>query len=260
MLLAVLAAHPSGSRLVYSPHGFAMQREDASQLTRQMMWAYEKARARLGAEFVAAVGEHEASLAAACGARHVVRVNHAPVVGLHWSGPKARRPLRVVLVGRVIRQKDPEFLVRVLRRLGADRQRLEVTWCGDGEDRLVKMLRRARVAVTGWCSKQEIEKQLRDCDLYVHTAAWEGEPVSIAEAVTAGVPILARRIGALEPLAALGLHVVDDENQMAMELHRLTEADYGLLTAMAQRQQPLQARYRPEAQREALLEAWGFPG
>ena len=62
----------------------------------------------------------------------------------------------------------------------------------------------AGVEVTGWLEQDVAVKEIADCDVYLHTAAWEGYPMTILEAFELGMPVVARTIHALtsEPRGA----------------------------------------------------------
>jgi glycosyltransferase involved in cell wall biosynthesis len=71
---------------------------------------------------------------------------------------------------------------------------------GGGEPHLEDLLRRSGVRVTGWLARRQALEHLRASDVYVHTAAWDGAPITVLEAAAAGVPVLARRTSAMEAL------------------------------------------------------------
>jgi glycosyltransferase involved in cell wall biosynthesis len=183
---------PAG-RIVYSPHCYAFERTDIGRRTRLTLLGAEALLARRTGT-LAAVSPHEAELAARLRARQrVVYVPHLVPKQDH-----ADRPLAAMSVGRIRPQKDPDFLAEAARLANASGSAIRWTWVGDGDRRSRSRLEEAGVEVTGWMSRDQVRRHLAGADVYVHTAAWEaGPPLSLLEAVGAGIPVIAREIPAL---------------------------------------------------------------
>ncbi len=108
--------------------------------------------------------------------------------------------MTILTIGRVAPQKDPQFLAEVIARVNAQRRGIRWVWVGDGDGRHRKPLEEQRVEITGWLPRRQVLARLQKADLYVHTAAWEGNPMSLLEAAALGVPTVARSIPALTSL------------------------------------------------------------
>lgn len=190
-----------GVGVVYSPHCFGFERSDIRPVARAGVWRTEHALVRHTA-VLAACSPHEAVLAERVGHRVVVTV---PNRALDPPGLRARyeEPLRVVAVGRIGAQKDWRYLLDVKRcfdRRAARTARWE--WLGSGDVEGEAQLRSQGVTVTGWLPREQVVRRLAAAQVYLHTAAWEGAPVSVLEASAVGLPIAARRI---LPLVSLGV-------------------------------------------------------
>ncbi|UUU21793.1 glycosyltransferase family 4 protein [Streptomyces sp. DSM 40750] len=185
--------------IVYTPHCYAFERQDTPSLVRAAYWVAERLLS-LRTGVVAACSPREAQLATRMG---VSRVVHVPHIALPVSDAplpsegRRQRPLAVT-VGRLCPQKDPAFFARA----AAAGPSLDWVWIGEGDRDLRRLLEGAGVRVTGWLERPEIHRLLSEAAVYVHTAAWEGAPLALLEAVGAGLPVAARDIPAL---AALGL-------------------------------------------------------
>jgi glycosyltransferase involved in cell wall biosynthesis len=99
-------------------------------------------------------------------------------------------------IGRLSPQKDPDFFAGVAAHL----RHAQLVWVGDGDPLMKTRLERAGVKVTGWLPRQEVLEVLAGADVYLHTAAWEGSPMSLLEAEYMGIRTVVRSIPALESL------------------------------------------------------------
>ncbi|MBU2696848.1 glycosyltransferase family 4 protein [Pimelobacter sp. 30-1] len=190
--------------VIYSPHCFAFERRDIGAVHRAGIRHIERALVRRTAVLVAC-SPHEAVLARNLGHRRVVTV---PNRALNPPDVRARfaTPLRVVTAGRISSQKDWRHLLAAKRSFDdAGVRPAQWEWLGGGEPGAEAALREGGIAVSGWLSRDEVVRRLAAAQVYVHTAAWEGAPVSIIEAATVGLPIVARRIPTLESLGVPGL-------------------------------------------------------
>ncbi|MFD1720140.1 glycosyltransferase [Amnibacterium endophyticum] len=186
---------PRSAPIVYSPHSYFFDRRDLSapaRLTARLLERVLSARTDL----TAAVSPFEAETARrlGSGAEYIPNIARLPR-DLRWAGGTGAK--EVVLVGRVTAQKDPAFLLAMLPHLDAD---VRLTWVGAGDAATEDRLRAAGVRVTGWVPRSECLTLMASADAYLHTAAWEGSPITLLEAAVLGVPVVARAIPALDSL------------------------------------------------------------
>ena len=135
----------------------------------------------------------------------------------------------VVTLGRICAQKDPLYFAEAAEHY---RYRGIRTWVwigGPSEDdkkatEYVERLNEAGVTITGWLPRDEALTWLSLAHVYVHTAAWEGNPMTIYEAAVRGLPVIARNIPAVKAEGLLYLttspehmagwvRALDDEHQ-----------------------------------------------
>lgn len=201
-------------RTVYSPHCFAFERRDLGLPVRLLVAAIETVLA-VNTDVVAACSVRERGLARRLPARRPpVYVPNTPrAVEAGGREPEHGGTATVASIGRLGPQKDPERFVAVVQRLRRELPGLQAVWIGDGDERLKTALEAVGVRVTGWVSSSEVSAALGAADVYVHTAAWEGFPLAVLEAVTMGRPVVARRIGAFEGMPSEWLF--DDDDQAA---------------------------------------------
>lgn len=192
----------NNSRLVYTPHCYAFEREDISGLAQQLYKTLEKVMLNK-IDVVAGCSQRECDLAISIGAKRTELLNNYVSYQTEEREDRDQNaPLKVVILGRVAPQKDPQFLISTLSHLdivGLNRQ-LEFTWIGGGDSSLEQCLKDAGVHVTGMLPRDEVVKQLKASDIYLHTAAWEGMPLTILEAAKLHLPMVIRSIGATKDL------------------------------------------------------------
>jgi glycosyltransferase involved in cell wall biosynthesis len=116
------------------------------------------------------------------------------------------RPLRFAFIGRISRIKGLHVLLAALRRLQS-RRPYEVVIYGSAVTRpekryLAQLKRDGEGLPIQWCgqlAQSEVEEALHECDLMVHPAiCLEIFGLTIAEAQSAGRPVIATRCGGAE--------------------------------------------------------------
>ena len=197
--------------IVYTPHCFAFERTDLSASKRVALRTVERMLAwRAGT--LLAVSEHEGRLAESLSGRwRVIRAVNTPdlpdqlVDTAQSPGPLDR--VRVTAVGRICRQKDPEFFMEVVRIAGRRGLQVDWTWIGDGEAHLRAELENLGVTVTGWQDRVAALEKLASSHICLHTASWEvGVPMTVLEAAGMGLPSVVRSMASIEG-DHIGIHV-----------------------------------------------------
>jgi glycosyltransferase involved in cell wall biosynthesis len=196
-------------RVVYTPHCYGFDRQDLSRVARSAIRVTESV---LGwrIDAVGACSHNEAQQASRLWPRRTIvdlpyvlptKLTDALRQSRHAASSPGDRAIEIAAVGRVGPQKDPAFFAQVAELVAADTERREqvrLTWIGGGDADGEARLRRAGVEVTGWVTRGEATARLAHAHAYVHTAAWEGLPLTLLEAATLDLPLVLRRIPALE--------------------------------------------------------------
>jgi glycosyltransferase involved in cell wall biosynthesis len=136
---------------------------------------------------------------------------------------------RVVAVGRLAPPKDAATLIDALAALPPGL--CTATLVGDGRERAEL---EARIAVAGVADRVElvgdrddVPEQLARADVFVLSSRSEGAPMSILEAMAAGLPVVASAVGGVPELVADGqtglLVAAGDSAALAGALRRLLE-------------------------------------
>lgn len=196
-----------GVPTVYSPRGFAFGRTDLSGTARALVRGIERTLAARTAGG-GAVSPWERDQMTDLGYRLARLIpNELPpsakteLASLRRTG---RGVAHVVTVGRASPQKDPDWAIEFARHWVGDRRRM--TWVGGGPPEVVGRLEAAGIRVTGWLPRRGVWEAMSEADIYLHTAAWEGMPNTLLEAIALRLPLLVR---ATETMA--GLPLPDDD-------------------------------------------------
>ncbi|MFT0860908.1 glycosyltransferase [Ancylobacter sp. G4_0304] len=208
------------ARLVYSPHGFSFHRRSANPALRGIYFVAEKMLSSRSAAF-AGVSLKEVELAQRMNPRtrsvfipNTTDFDHGPIRHFENDGHA-----HVVSMGRLCPQKDPGFLLQILKRLPAGvRDKFTFTWVGGGDEQMTAALKAAGVHVTGWVNHAEAHAYLAECDLYLHVAAWEGFPMTVIEAAALGRPMIVRNISAFSGFDLPADALVDSPAEAAERL------------------------------------------
>ncbi|MEI8644250.1 glycosyltransferase [Pseudoalteromonas sp. Hal040] len=204
------------NKIVYTPHGFAFLRDDHPVL-RKAYWFIEKVLTRR-CKVIAGCGVDETNIAASLNNKLITHSLVNVCEALVRKTPyRANKPIKIGMVGRITAQKGVSFFANVANQFSGD---VEFIWIGGGESDGVEVLKAAGVKVTGWLKRPEVLSQLEQLDLYFHTAAWDGFPVSVLEAVEMSLPILLREIG---PFTAENLYCLKNEELAVSEINKIIE-------------------------------------
>jgi glycosyltransferase involved in cell wall biosynthesis len=210
--LGRLAAERAGTpRVVHTFHGFPFH-EFQSRPRRAAYVGIERYLARRTDIFLA-VGGAVAAEAVRRGIAVPERIrviNPAIEQSAGPAGPAARAAARgrlgvpvgcrvVGTVGRADYQKAPETFVDAIA--GLDRDDVYAVWIGDGPMRQEMETRAARRGLEGrfLCAghRDDVPDLLPGLDVFAMASRYEGLPCAVAEAMTAGLPVVATAVNAV---------------------------------------------------------------
>jgi len=216
-------------RIVYTPHGYSFERTDVGRALNRAFRLAEAALSFRGGQ-VAACSPQEATLARSLPGRQ--RVTYVPNVAPGPYGNRLSAPhpgagaippvIEVSTAGRVTAARAPWLFAEAALRSGDEAARshaptgtIHWVWIGGGDEADEQLLRGAGIEVTGWLAREDALRRMARSHLYVHTASWDGAPMTVLEAAAARVPVLARRTGAME---ALGVEPLFDSVRELLDL------------------------------------------
>jgi glycosyltransferase involved in cell wall biosynthesis len=237
-LLGRLAARYAGvPGVLFTAHGWAFT-EGRAYWVRRLLARVERYAARRTSKIIC-VSEHDRELALrfrVADPQQLVVIHNGidpgpfreadgKAVRAEW-GIDRDEPL-ITFVGRLAAQKDPLTLLEAVRRLSGGR----VLLVGGGplRSRVRAFLRQHgledRVVLTG--EQTNIPEILAASDIFVLPSRWEGLPLTVIEAMLAGLPVVAGRVGGVPELVEEGVTGLlvppGDPTRLAEALQRLLD-------------------------------------
>lgn len=189
------------SKVIFTVHGWAFTDGISSRLKKSLYRIVEKSVRRLTDLFICVsyydekIGKRDKVLDAKTNVKVIHNGSTTPSEqSINYS---VHEPLRLVMVARFSPQKDQETLINAVTKLPKDSYKL--TFVGDGEtlqtnkELVSKYGLNRNVKFAGF--KDDISDELINNDVYILSTHYEGLPISIIEAMSYGLPILATNVG-----------------------------------------------------------------
>jgi glycosyltransferase involved in cell wall biosynthesis len=242
-------------KLIYTPHCYVFE-HTAMPAWKRISYLLLENICSLGKVTIAGVSPRECNLAQSMIGRPKVFYlpNYADIpIGLKGSliaSPPATTT--AVMIGRLLPQKDPQFFIELQRELQSRNANIKLKWIGGGEDSEVERLTEAGIEVTGWLDHHSVLRHLADADVYLHTAAWEGLPMSLLEAAYLERPIIVRDIPALRDIGIEILQKSPEDLADAL----IENNDSVSLIDLQNASKLITERFSASAQRAALKEIY----
>lgn len=229
--LGRLAAWRNGIPAIFTAHGWAFA-EGVPPVSRWLYRHLERWAAYRCARIIC-VSQYDYQLArrhqVAPAQQMAVVHNGIPLLpGLGTRDEVEERAVRIIMVARFAPQKDQLLLLQAASRL-EDQQPFELIMVGDGP-RLESIRAEAaglpisnKVQFLG--DRDDVEQLLRAADIFVLSSRWEGFPITILEAMRAGLPVIASDVGGCREAVADGatgfMFAAGDMEGLTQRLDRL---------------------------------------
>jgi glycosyltransferase involved in cell wall biosynthesis len=176
---------------VYTVHGWSFAAYDGL-VGRVYLWLERLMRPLTTAVVCVSEATRRRGIAArACNDAHTVVIHNAVEVGSFGPRVEGSGPPRVISVGRFAYPKDFATLLQALVLLDTD---YRATLVGDGPD-LAEVAAAAPDQVELLGARRDVSDLLARSDVFVLSSRSEGFPVSILEAMAAGLPVVATDVG-----------------------------------------------------------------
>jgi glycosyltransferase involved in cell wall biosynthesis len=217
---------------IFTAHGWAFAAY-SGPTSKAYLWADRALRPLTTATICVAEHERRIGIAAGtCDADRTVMIHNAVDVGATPQAKPNEGEVLVVSVGRLKYPKDTRTLLEAAARIPGE-WRLEVV--GDGPERaaLEQLATDVRIRLVG--ERDDVPALLARSSVFVLSSRSEGLPLSVIEAMAAGLPVVASDVGGLRELVeheVTGLLVAPGNvDALAEALGRLV-ADPGLRRRM----------------------------
>lgn len=251
----------NGTPCFYTPHGFSFLRRDISSHKRTAFRVFESIPARL-AGITLACSESEMQHAQSLFSRNkVVLIENAiNVSAIKPAQPDANRFCRVATSGRLCPQKNPA----AFSRLAADCEHIpdvEFLWIGGGEleaELLIDGQRPRNLVVTGWVSSEEVANHLEETDIFVMTSLWEGMPLSLLEAQTAGLPAVVPDVEGCRDVVIDGVtgYICESPDEMTARIQQLIDEPTLRRRLGDEARKRALIRFAPERMHKEIMQAY----
>jgi glycosyltransferase involved in cell wall biosynthesis len=181
---------------LFTVHGWAFK-ADTGPAARAYLWADRLMSPLTTTTICVAESERRAGLQArTCRADRTVVIHNGVAVGPH-ARTATPPPVTLLSVGRLRAPKDFLTLVRAAARLEPGSFRLCIAGDGPDLEAVAAEVRRLglgdAVALLG--ARDDIDTLLSKADLFVLSSTSEGFPMSVLEAMAAGLPVVASAVG-----------------------------------------------------------------
>lgn len=217
--------------VIYEPHCYVFDDPHRSKLIRGTYLLAEKWLAKRSTVTVTLTPHEERLAQSLRGAGRIVRLPNVPTIQPGLGSASSIEPKEIVMVGRLARQKDPEFFLDVAQNVLRHTTDVRFIWIGDGDDRYKTLLTSNNIEVTGWLNKDELVERLSRAFLYFHSASYEGFPLSVLDAAAVGLPVIVRDLRCFEGFALRKVRDVDESGQAILSLLQNRQEALGLIEA-----------------------------
>lgn len=168
--------------------------------------------------------------------------------------PKEYTEHRVLFLGRLCKEKGVEELLRAVPELSEEFPDFHLYLGGIWEDRELQKLAKKdveHVTWLGWINGKEKEKWLKACEVFVLPSYFEGQPVSILEAMACYCGIVASNVGGIPQM------IIDGQTGLLVSPKSTESLKDGLRSLLKDRGmcKRLGLAAREKAEREFAIEA-----
>lgn len=172
--------------VIYTTHGISFLRQDISNSKLKLFILLEKIGEICGGQTIAC-SKSEAEFIKSKGIKCEYINNGIKIDEDFAKQPKKDDTIRIINVGRITEQKNPRLFNGIAKEF-IDNPKIKFIWVGDGEDK--ERLSSSNIEITGWLSQEKVKEKLKEADIYLSTAKWEGLPLAVLQAMNYELPLV----------------------------------------------------------------------
>ncbi|MCX7761818.1 MAG: glycosyltransferase family 4 protein [Candidatus Kryptonium sp.] len=201
---AILKVKP----VIFTAHGWAFT-EGREYWKRWILALIERIAAKVTTKIIC-VSEHDKMLALkfkVASPDKLIVIHNGVDVNLFKNLKKTKIDDEVVItfVGRLVPQKDVFLLIDAMERI--DKAKLWIVGDGELKDKVIRYISKKNLnhKITLFGERSDIPNILSQSDIFVLPSRWEGLPLTIIEAMMAGLPVVASNVGGVSELVDNGV-------------------------------------------------------
>ncbi len=243
----------------YSPHGLSFLNRK-QRLRSAVFKSLEWLGARVDTTLVGC-SRSEAALLGQLGPRNARVLENAVDDSFFAVRRHEDAPPLVLSIGRVCFQKAPERFAALATRFQIAELPARFVWVGAGDADGEARLRAAGVEVTGWVDRDTVQQLLGAAAVYVQTSRWEGMPLSVLQALAAGVPCVVNDAVGNRDAVRQGLtgFVTSSLDELLMAVRRVLQDDTLRRRMGAAARRDALERFSAASFRARLCRLYGLP-
>jgi glycosyltransferase involved in cell wall biosynthesis len=197
--LGRIAGYLTGVPTIFTAHGWAFT-DGVPRSQRMIYLIAERFVAPLSTRIIT-VSESDMRLAYEhrIGKKSTLKVIHngVPDVDMALRAKPETEPATIIMVARFSQQKDHAQLIKALSGLRNMKWHLDLIGEGESKDSIGSLARQLNIAdrISFLGARRDVAQCMAKAQLFVLTSNWEGFPMTILEAMRAGLPVIASDVG-----------------------------------------------------------------
>ncbi len=251
-------------RVIYCPHGWAWDRTK-SLLTIKLICLIERILALI-TDRIVCISNYEWQIAkdrAGIPANKLVLVRNAvsdTVPVAFGEEPKwLDGKLRILFVGRFDRQKGVDVLLSALEIMG-DKVHAILVGGSVLEDTIETFVLPQNATLVGWKNSNQLQCYFDSANVFVMPSRWEGFGLIVAEAMRAGLPVVASKVGGLVEVVDDGVTgiLVEPESPTALATAILSTDRESLIKMGKAGKERIAVNFSMQRLHDEMMDVYGF--